>query len=339
MKKLVLLLGIGCGSDGPIAAPTNALDAGTSRDASVVSPIDGGVVQMPMDAAPDVMSAESPTACLYRGGPPKPASAPDYDRFSPTINASCTGTNHQLVRGIEKVVFLGDSITAGTPPTPGSEFYRARLEALLRGEFGADLEVVSCAEWGAQTDDLMSGQKQLEKCFPTGVEFKKTLIVMTLGGNDAASWAKSTLPLAQAEAAADLSLQTFRDDVVWLKDPAHFPAGSYVVFANPYEFTDGTGAVTSCLGARLAGFNADWPTGVPVMKRVLEGYMEIAVDTQSDMMFLFEPFCGHGYKNNDPAGPCYRGPNAPRWFDVTCIHPTPAGHQVIANAFYSVIRE
>jgi lysophospholipase L1-like esterase len=337
MKKLVLFLGIGCASDPGAVVPSAALDAGPSRDASVASSNDSGVTDPVVDI-PDA-TVVSPTACLYSGLRAKPAGAPDYDRFAPIINGSCTGTNHQLIRGIEKVVFLGDSVTAGTPPTPGSEFYRVRLGSLIRGEFGDGLEVVSCAEWGAETGDLMSGQKQIEKCFPSGAESKTTLIVMTLGGNDAASWAKRRLPLAEAEAAADHSLQTFRDNVVWLKDPAHFPSGSYVVFANPYEFTDGTGAVTSCLGARLAGFGADWPTGIPVMKRVLEGYMKIAVDTQSDMMFMAEPFCGRGFKNNDPTAPCYRGPGAAQWFDLTCIHPTPEGHQVIANAFYSVIRE
>ena len=65
--------------------------------------------------------------------------------------------------------------------------------------------------------------------------------------------------------------------------------------------------------------------------------MKVAVDTKIDMVFLQEDFCGHGYKNDDPGLQCYRGPNTPRWFDLTCIHPNPAGHAEIARLFRAII--
>ena len=38
---------------------------------------------------------------------------------------------------------------------------------------------------------------------------------------------------------------------------------------------------------------------------------------------------------DDPTAPCYRGPDQKTLFDLTCIHPTPAGHGVITDLFTS----
>ena len=70
-----------------------------------------------------------------------------------------------------------------------------------------------------------------------------------------------------------------------------------------------------------------------------EQYMKIAVDTQSDVTFMLESFCGHGYKRNDPTSPCYRGPNQALWFDLTCIHPSNEGHVALADLFFKTIAE
>ena len=70
-----------------------------------------------------------------------------------------------------------------------------------------------------------------------------------------------------------------------------------------------------------------------------EHYMQIAVETKTDMIFLQETFCGHGYHAADATLQCYRGPNAENWFDLTCIHPTPNGHAQVARLFDDVIGE
>jgi hypothetical protein len=57
------------------------------------------------------------------------------------------------------------------------------------------------------------------------------------------------------------------------------------------------------------------------------------------MIFLFEAFCGHGFRADDPTAPCYRGPGTATWFDATCIHPNAAGHDHIAAMFTAVIDE
>jgi hypothetical protein len=136
---------------------------------------------------------------------------------------------------------------------------------------------------------------------------------------------------------ADDAASLLRDAVKWLKDPAHFPNGSYVVFTNIYEYTDTSGDLTSCPGAQVAGFSGSWPQGATAVVHFMEQIMEVAVETKSDMIFLAEHFCGHGFKKDDPTLQCYRGPNTPLWFDLTCMHPNPAGHQEIANLFKDVI--
>lgn len=263
--------------------------------------------------------------------------APDYDKFAPTIAKSCAGTHHQDIVGVEKVVFLGDSVTAGTPPTLPGSFYRARLEEKIKTKFGDGIEFKSCAKWGARTNDLLGGENEIAECFPSGVEPKKTLVIMTNGGNDLASWAKDKLDTTAGYAKAMEAANALRSAIEWLKAPAHFPNGSFVLFANVYEYTDTSGELTSCPTASLSGLSGTWDQAMEVLPKLEEEYMRIAVETKTDMMFLFEHFCGHGYKRGDTNLQCYRGPDTELWFDLTCIHPTPKGHDEISKLFANVI--
>ena len=128
----------------------------------------------------------------------------------------------------------------------------------------------------------------------------------------------------------------------WLGSrPGQFPNGVHVIYTNLYEFTDATGDTSACPAAGLAGYG-DAVTDPALEEMVvwsLEQYMDIAVQTQSDMLFLLESFCGHGYRRDDASGRCYRGPDAELWFDLTCTHPNPAGHRVIADMMMDVVLE
>ncbi len=337
-------------------AGTSAFACGGASDASPAPPADQPGASTPPSSAPADTTTPSqpapPPAAPPAGTAPSPATltaaecfkdlagpvpGPDYDKFKPTLAKSCAGTHHQDIKGVEKVVFLGDSVTVGTPPTSPGDFYRKRLEETLKQKFGAGIDVASCAKWGARTDDLLEGGKQIEACFPTGVEQKKTLVVMTNGGNDIHAWAKDKRSTSDAMAAADEALLHLKTAVEWLKSPAHFPNGSFVVFANVYEYTDTSGDLASCPAATLAGMSGSWPEGKPAIVHFEEGFMKVAVETKTDMMFLFEHFCGHGYRRKDASLQCYRGADAKLWFDATCIHPTPDGHAQIALQFAKVI--
>ena len=290
---------------------------------------------------------------------------PDYDQFNPVIGAHCSGTNHQDIRGIERVVFLGDSITVGTPPTTDNEMYRNILADALASKFGLSQagalwkavnlidgtalfqewgDFASCARWGARTDDLMQDNRQVQECLPSEKQHLNTLVVMTIGGNDLAHLTKGFQegkPVADLWTDTQQSMSHVREAVTWMKTPGRFPGGIHVVFSNLYEFTDATGDTRSCPAAGLAGYG-DAVTDPALEEMVvwsMEQFMEIAVDTQSDMLFLLESFCGHGYRREDVTGRCYRGPDSALWFDLTCTHPNPVGHQVIADMVMDVVGE
>ena len=229
----------------------------------------------------------------------------------------------------------------------------------------------NCSKWGARTDDLISGGGQIPQCFPGYPNFgsdKKTLVFFTMGGNDIskisqvgsqASEDEVAAGYPEAWALAESAIGYLEESMAFLTDPAMFPAGAYVVFANPFEFTDGTGQTSACspseisiLGfgtidisdfgidlAGLAGYGAwdDQSVQEAIVIWLLEQYMRIAVDYQVDLIWLLESFCGHGFvatgPDADTESRCYRGPDAELYFDITCIHPNDAGHHALSELF------
>ena len=144
------------------------------------------------------------------------AIGPEYDDLGPLIGDHCHGTNHQDIEDVQHVVFLGDSVTVGTPniehllSIDNQHFYRNLLAEWLTDHFdlsqggafggwnlwktydyfsgkGGRLEAgdfKNCSKWGARNDDLLEGGGQIAECFPGGGSHKRTLVVFTMGGND-----------------------------------------------------------------------------------------------------------------------------------------------------------
>ncbi len=288
----------------------------------------------------------------------------DYSGFEVPIGSHCDGTNQQDITDIERIVFIGDSVTVGTPPTTAPDFYRSILANALATAFELDPPELqwsqvnildgtasvqesgafaSCAVWGARNDDLAG---QLEDCFATEDYPMRTLVVFTMGGNDGAAIAKDYLdglPLAEVFAQVEGMIDQHEQAVQWLvSDPKKFPNGVFVVNANVYEFTDGTFDFLSCPAAGLAGFNSDAKMPeilLSSLRLINEEYMRIAQENGTDVVFMSEGFCGHGFRAGDPDTECYRGPDNETWFDLSCIHPTPAGHEALAAMFLNVISE
>lgn len=301
----------------------------------------------PVDTAPavDWDSLTVREKCFSDIGDPS-LGMPEYDAYLPTIGRHCSGTDHQNITSIEKVVFLGDSVTAGTPPTPSDEYYRSLLVELLTEQFG-ELEVADCSAWGARTDDLLlEPHQQIHTCFPE-VEDKRTLVIMTVGGNDMMAAVEDLLEgasgadiLAAVDAYADLMDEAIR----WFRDNEStlFPSGVSVIFGNVYEYTDATGDITSCELADDFGYGDVGDSAAGLREgylRINERFMQTATETRTDVIFMLEHFCGHGFYAGDPDNECYRGPDAETWFDLTCIHPNPTGHQKIAEMFFDVVME
>lgn len=266
---------------------------------------------------------------------------PEYDDLGVVPGRHCSGTNHQDIDGIEKVVFLGDSITAGTPPTLPADVYRAVLTASLQARFGDDLEFANCSEFGARTDDYLP--TQIPACFED-VQDKRTLVVSTMGGNDtfaAATEVMETGDVGAAAAVLERAVDHQRDAMRWFRDneDVMFPAGVFVITGNVYEFTDATGDMGSCPLASNLGFAGVIPEIRDAYLYINEAFLEISVETQTDSTFMLENFCGHGFFAGDPENECYRGPEAQTWFDPTCIHPNTEGHAAIAQMFLDVVEE
>jgi hypothetical protein len=212
----------------------------------------------------------------------------------------------------------------------------------------------NCSKWGARTDDLLEGGGQIPECFPEGGTDKTTLIAFTMGGNDISKITQEGGEASDAEVTAGYpsiwnlaheTIRHLRNGVIWLKDPERFPNGSFVIFANPYEFTDGTGEMSACPVASFAGYKP-WkkPEALEeIVLWLLEEFMKVAVETDTDLIWMLEHFCGHGFVATGPGADtgnrCYRGPDAKNYFDLTCVHPSEAGHFAIFEMFKAVILE
>lgn len=361
-----LLWTIGC------AAPDGALDAVDPRSVPASSPTDAPPATDPASPPPDPTAPTTRprgrTAADCFAGQWGPDPSVDYDQFGPTVGSHCLGTDHQDIRDVEQVVYVGDSITVGTPPTLPARWWRDQTADALAQRFGLEAptgrwrgvdlldgvagavesgDFASCAKWGARTDDLLlDPHRQLETCIPPERRGERTLVLLTVGGNDLYSLledVRAGVDEATLRATYDQALQRLREAVEWVVDPANLPNGAYVVFANTYDFTDPHGAedMARCDGARLIGM--DEPLRDPVVQSILaeaqEAYVQLAVETGTDVLFLGEAFCGHGYAFDDPGGRCYRGPEAELWLDLTCEHPNSLGHDALTEGFLAVVDE
>lgn len=331
--------------------------------------LDGEPVEIYEEAEEEVKILTA-AQCFADQLPPSGVMPIDYDQFHPVIGSHCKGTNHQDIKNVQRVVFAGDSITTGTPPTPMGDWYRNKLAKALASKYGLkapqilwqsvdllgsgmtlqmrDGEFWTCAKFGARTDDLLlEPHKQFITCNPPEERNKTTLIVMTIGGNDIFAWAKDLVkgvPIEKLWQDAEKAVKDLEDAIHWaVDDPSTFPNGVYIVFANTYEFSDLDSGkdLANCPGADLISMNTALidPNFQALSRYFTTEFMRIAVETGTDMVFFGEYACGHGYMRNDPNGRCYRGSDNELWLDITCMHPSSAGHAGLYDLFMSVIEE
>jgi lysophospholipase L1-like esterase len=284
--------------------------------------------------------AEPSGPCFSDFGDPD-KSFPKYDGYAAVVAEHCGGTDHQDIEGVERLVFLGDSVTAGTPPTPEEGYYRNLVTDAVVDRFG-EIEVTDCSEWGARTDDLLAHvDRQIPLCFPDEQDPRRTLVIMTVGGNDFVALGESQAAGSDYDTLVgelDAFVVLLEDAVRWLKDPSRFPGGLDLIYANVYEYTDATGDLLSCPMAETFGIEGDFSEGgQDAYNLVNQRYMQVAVQTGADVVLAYENFCGHGFHRDDPESPCYRGEGTEAWFDPTCIHPSEIGHEEMARMFVEVI--
>jgi lysophospholipase L1-like esterase len=253
------------------------------------------------------------------------------DELDMPISDTCEGTIQQDFEGIERVVFLGDSITAGQGGGRDGA-YRVLLGQRLAERYPG-VVIDDCSEGGAVNADLLN--EQIPECF-TGPEDRRTLVVFTSGGNDVVQLAFQAAPLDESIPFIDGFVGELRDALEFLADPANTPGGVRVVFANVYEFTDATGILSGCPLAAVAGLPAVWEEGIDAYAYMEEQYAALAAEFGVDVMFLEENFCGHGYNRDSPDSPC-NDRAGDLWIGPDCIHPNVEGHAAIADLFWGII--
>ena len=365
----ILAMSMGCTPDEGAVVPADLAADPAGPTAPTDPPTDPGTTD------PDTRDATSTStnphdgtaagcfADLWGDDPPV-----DYDQYGPVMGSHCNGTDHQDIEGIERVVFVGDSIAVGTPPTLVRDWWRNKTADAIAQRFGLEApgaswravdilegvplqtfsgDFAACAKWGARTDDLiLPPHEQLVACMPEADRHLKTLVILSIGGNDIFSLLediRAGTDEATVRETYAAAVQLLREAVEWLLEPGRFENGVYLVFANTYDFTDPDAAedMARCDGARLLGL--DDPLRDPLLQSVLadaqEEYVRIATETGTDLVFLGEAFCGHGHNRDDPDSRCYRGPNAPLYYDLTCEHPNTEGHDAITDLFLTTIGE
>jgi len=248
------------------------------------------------------------------------------------VSDTCAGSSNQVIDDVEKLVILGDSISAGAGSGSDSNAYFNVLKGQLEAFYGHSIELANCAVGGSVNSDLAG---QISGCF-TATETAKTLVVFTSGGNDIANMAFNKLSVDAGIQAVDTMIGHLETAVQQFDDTTRFPNGVSVVFANVYEYTDATANMSSCPLAGFAGLSGVWDAGLPVFAYLTEEYARIAAKYGRDVMFMQESFCGHGYARDDSNSPCY-GVSGDLWFAVDCIHPNAQGHAAIADLFYATI--
>lgn len=281
------------------------------------------------------------------------------------VGSHCLGTNHQAVAGVQRVVFVGDSVTVGTPPTLSASYYRNVTADALASRFGLTAPGLTwrtanpltgqagqrdsgdfcvSAKWGGRTDDLMEDNSQLVDCLPESQRDKTTLVVMTLGGNDMKSAAEARArgePEATVQALIANTAAKLDQALAWLKEPGRFPNGVFVILANNYDPTDRTGDVYLCTGAPQAGYDEAWGDRADlsgVIRQANVEYARMAAARGVDLLFMEESFCGHGFSRAQTDNLCHT-PGAELYYDLSCFHPNADGHAAIVAAVLAVVDE
>jgi hypothetical protein len=260
---------------------------------------------------------------------------PDVDSYWPDDHAPSAPA---------RVIFLGDSITAGSGASAGLA-YPDLLVANVSTEWPEhdeidlqslypDLdEVIDVSVGGATTASLLANQlPDLSGRVGESV-VGQSIVVFTIGGNDMQGAMFDILangaPAAQ-EAIASITgnLHSILD---YFDDASRFPDGAYVHLSNVYEPTDAQGQVSSCffgidLGDILEHFDA--------ANAAIRG---VAVERGAAMVDLRGHFLGHGYFHDDEAVAPYHPDDPTLWFAPDCIHPNERGHHELRRLFHSVI--
>jgi lysophospholipase L1-like esterase len=242
-----------------------------------------------------------------------------------------------------RVVFLGDSITAGAGATSNGLDYPSLLmenddewprhdDVDIESSYG-DVELIDVSVGGATTSTLVSTQLDALGAAVGDVASGESIFVVTIGGNDM----QQAIPQAlfQGDAAAEQAIQLASDNIdtmiEYLTDSTRFPDGSFVYFANVYEPTDNIAQADECFGGlNLASIFHHFDNANAEFR-------ELAEDRGVAMIDMRGHFTGHGFHSSDTSIEGHHAEDPTVWFASDCIHPNDRGHHEIRRLFHAAI--
>jgi lysophospholipase L1-like esterase len=246
-----------------------------------------------------------------------------------------------------RVIFLGDSITAGAGASSDSLAYPALTvenddgewsgwgDHDLRSVFDNGFEVVDVSRGGATTDTLRSQQLPALTDELGDTVAGETIVIMTVGGNDMQAALLPILNAQDQDAVANEAIGEVADNMAavmdYFADTDRFSDGVFVYFANVYEPTDAVGQSNSCF------FGIDFSTILRYFDQANDTMRSLAEESGAGMVDLRGHFLGHGVYASDDSIDAYDEADATEWFANDCIHPNDRGHHEIRRLFVTAV--
>lgn len=245
-----------------------------------------------------------------------------------------------------RVIYLGDSITAGV----GASDESLRYTSLLAEDSSSDwsdwadydletlfgpLEVVDVSVPGATTTSLKNDQLPDLTTQIGDVASGETVVVITIGGND---MQRAMLPMLRAsdkDAAYEKEIGPVIENLGiiadYFQDSVRFPDGAKLFVTNVYEPTDGQGQAGTCF------FGVDIRTVLPYLERANREMRELGEERGFSVVDLRGHFKGHGHRHDKTDMEPYDAADPTLWLDPDCIHPNDRGHHEIRRLFITAI--
>ncbi len=236
-----------------------------------------------------------------------------------------------------RVVFLGDSITAGYGASKRKLSYPRLLKENddatwadaadldFPGLYGADPDILDVSVPGATTGSLVGEQLPAVTSGLGDTVSGPTIVIATIAGNDVQAVMLSPDQADAAIASITANLTQFYD---YFADPVRFPDGSFVYLANVYEPSDGVGQADECF------YGLDLTSALGTLDKVNAATLAQAQDRGVAWIDMHGHFLGHGYHASDPTNPYYEAADPSLWFASDCIHPNDRGHHEIRRLFW-----
>lgn len=240
-----------------------------------------------------------------------------------------------------RLVFLGDSITAGYVVERERDAYSRLLESNnsrswpdydevdVESSFPTVEQVIDVSVGGATTETMINNQLSALESRLGGFPVQgETLVVFTIGGNDAQG---ALLPTADAEAIMAATLANMEEIVDWFLDEDRFTDGVRVYATNIYEPTDGTGQSAACF------FGFDFSSKLPLLEQFNDDLRGLGVERGVSIVDLRGHFLGHGFHYDNDLSAHYDAADPTLWLADDCIHPNERGHHELRRLFHAAM--